>query len=90
MRDLKINLDQVRTAASRPIVDRVVERGERVHIFQGGRCVGAIIPLDELKVLEAMEEDVSPEELEEVERRIEDPTDETIPWDEARKELGLG
>ena len=65
---------------------RVVTNGERVKVHRRGKAVAALIPLEDLALLEELEDRL---DVEEAERRLADPHEVPIPYEQVRKELGL-
>lgn len=69
-------------------LNRVVYRGERVVLERRGKPTAAIVSLDDLAVLEALEdrEDVraAKRAVAEMRRKKEKP----VPWNEVKKQLG--
>jgi antitoxin (DNA-binding transcriptional repressor) of toxin-antitoxin stability system len=65
---------------------RVVTKGERVKVHRRGKAVAALIPLEDLALLEELEDRL---EVEDAERRLADSADKTIPYEQVRRELGL-
>ena len=63
---------------------RVVTKGERVKVHRRGKAVAALIPLEDLALLEELEDRL---EVEEALKVLNDPTDVIIPWDQAKTEL---
>lgn len=63
---------------------RVVTKGERVKVHRRGKAVAALIPLEDLALLEELEDRL---EVEEALKVVNDPTDVIIPWDQAKTEL---
>jgi hypothetical protein len=64
-------------------------RNERTVIQYGGKSV-AIIPIRDLLLLERLvEQEEARRDVEEAERRLSDPAEVPIPYDQARRELGL-
>jgi len=67
------------------IVNRVSYRGERIVLERRGKDVVALVPVEDLRLLEEIEDRM---DLEEALRRLrEEP--ETIPWKEVKARLGL-
>ena len=60
-----------------------IRKGERVEFPDDG---AAVIPLEDLKLLEELED---LEDAAEARRRLADPTETPVPYDEARTRLGL-
>jgi PHD/YefM family antitoxin component YafN of YafNO toxin-antitoxin module len=73
-----------RTVTNSPT--RVVTKGERVVVHRREKAVAALIPLEDLALLEELEDRL---DVEEAERRLADPSDKSIPYEQVRRELGL-
>jgi prevent-host-death family protein len=67
-------------------INRVAYGKSRVVLTRRGRGVAAMIPMEDLELLEAMEDRG---DLEEVRRILADPKEKPIPYRKVRKELGL-
>ena len=65
---------------------RVVTKRERVVVHRRGKAVAALIPLEDLALLEELEDRA---DVQEAERRLADPNDKAIPYEQVRQELGL-
>jgi len=63
-----------------------VRQGERVVLRRGNKAVAAVVPIEDLKRLQEMEDRL---DVEEAERRLADPAEVPIPYEKVRKELGL-
>lgn len=69
------------------IVNRAAYGGERVRVVRRGRAVAAIIPIEDLELLERIEDEF---DLEAAREALADPANALpIPWDQVRAELGL-
>ena len=72
------------------IINRVAYGGERIVIRRHEKELAAVIPLEDLRLLERLiveEEDRI--DAEAARKALADPDDESVPWEEARKEIGL-
>ena len=67
-------------------LSRVVTKRERVVVHRRGKAVAALIPLEDLALLEELEDRL---DIEEAERRLADPNEVPIPYEQVQKELGL-
>ena len=67
-------------------IDLVRHHGERVVLHRRGKDVAVLVSVEDLAALEALEDRM---DLEEATRRLADPADKTIPYEEVRRELGL-
>jgi len=66
------------------LVNRSAYGKERVVLTRRGKGVVAVVPIEDLKLLEAIED------LEDVEKALVDPKNKkAIPWDKVKKDLGL-
>ena len=65
---------------------RVVTRRERVVVHRRGKAVAALVPLEDLALLEELEDRA---DVQEAKRRLADPNDKAIPYEQVRQELGL-
>lgn len=71
------------------MINRVAYRGERVVLERRGKNVAALVPIEDLKRLEELEDRLDAaamkRALAEARRKGEKP----IPWSKAKRELGL-
>ena len=67
------------------VVNQVTETGERVIIRRRDKDIAAIVPIEDLKLIERIENEIDVEEA----KKILADNDSPVPWDEAMKELGL-
>lgn len=65
------------------LVDRASSRRERIVVHRGRRAVAAVVPIEDLEMLEAIEDKM---DIDEAMARIKEPT---VPWSKIKKELGL-
>ena len=68
------------------LLSRVANRGERIVVRRRGKDVAALVPVQDLALLEEMQDH---QDAAEAIRRLADPTEVPIPYEQARKELGL-
>lgn len=69
------------------LINRAAFGGERVLLTRHGKSVAAIVPVDDLELLEALEDRA---DLEAVRAALADPGNaEPIAWDELKASLGL-
>jgi prevent-host-death family protein len=76
---------QVRETFSRTL-NRVASKRERIVLHRRGKDVAALVPVEDLTLLEELEDRL---DVEEAKRRLADPNDKTIPYEQVRRELGL-
>jgi len=65
---------------------RVVSKRERFVVHRRGKAVAALIPLEDLALLEELEDQL---DVREAARRLADPNDKALPYEQVRQELGL-
>jgi prevent-host-death family protein len=65
------------------ILNRVAYAGERVILHRHKKPVAALVPIEDLEILEQIEDRA---DLDEVRKRLKEPA---IPWSKIKKELGL-
>lgn len=71
------------------VVNRSAFGGERVRLARHGKEVAAVIPIEDLLLLERLvEEEEDRIDLEEARKALADP-EPSIPYEQARQELGL-
>ena len=63
--------------------NRVALRGERIIVERRGRDLFALVPVDDLELLERLEDEM---DLDALRERLNEPS---VPLAEAKKELGL-
>lgn len=68
------------------VIDRARYTQERVVLTKHGREVGAIISIDDLKLLEMLEDQL---DIKEARLALEESQGERVSYDEVRKKLGL-
>ena len=69
------------------MINRSAYGKERVVLTRRGKGVVAMVPIEDLKFLEAIEDRL---DLEDVEKALADPENKkAIPWDKVKKDLGL-
>jgi prevent-host-death family protein len=83
-RRLNASHSQVR-AAFAEAVNRANFAGERTIIHRHGKDVAAVVSVEDLKTLEALEDRLDLEEA----RRIMKKPGRLIPWEKVKSELGL-
>jgi len=81
----KIGVSDARDHLSE-IVDRARYTQERVVLTKRGREVGAIISIDDLKLLEMLEDQL---DIKAARQALEESQGERISYDDIRKNLGL-
>jgi prevent-host-death family protein len=65
---------------------RVTDGKERVIVQHCGQPVAALVPIEDLALLERLEDQI---DIKEARKILADPTEEYRPWEEVKAELGL-
>jgi len=69
------------------LVNRSAYGRERIVLTRRGKGIVAVVPIEDLKLLEAIEDRL---DLEDVAEALADPENKRlIPWDQVKKDLGL-
>ena len=69
------------------LVNRSAYGKERVVLTRRGKGVAAVVPIEDLNLLEAIEDRL---DLEDIEKVLADPENKrAIPWDKVKRDLGL-
>ena len=81
----------VTTVKARESFSEVINRSaygkERIVLTRRGKEIAAVVPVEDLKLLEKLETRL---DLDDIEKALADPENKkSIPWDRVRKELGL-
>ena len=84
-------MNTVTTVKARESFSEVINRSaygkERIVLTRRGKKVAAVVPVEDLNLLEALETRL---DLEEIEQALANPENKkTILWDRVKKELGL-
>ncbi len=84
-------MSTVSTVKARETFSEVINRSaygkERIVLTRRGKKVAAVVPVEDLNLLEALEARL---DLEDIEQALADPQNKkSIPWDQVKKELGL-
>ncbi len=67
-------------------LNRVAFGGERIVLHRRGKDVAVLVPIADLELLEEIEDAL---DAREAERRVSDPNEIPVPYENARKELGI-
>ena len=65
------------------MVNRAAYAGERVIVHRRKKPVAAVVPLQDLELLEQLEDRM---DLDDARKRLHEPT---VPWSKVKKDLGL-
>ncbi|MEK6190725.1 MAG: type II toxin-antitoxin system prevent-host-death family antitoxin [Chloroflexota bacterium] len=69
------------------IINKVAFGGERVRLTRHGKAVAAVVPVEDLDLLEMIEDEI---DLADLEAALADPANrERIPWEDVKRQLGL-
>ncbi len=69
------------------IINRVAYGDERIILERRGKGLAAVIPINDLELLEAIEDRI---DLDEAKKALADPKNKRpIPWEKVKKDLGL-
>jgi prevent-host-death family protein len=79
----RVSTTQARESLS-DVINRVVYQGERIILERHGKDVVAMVPVEDLQLLEELEDRM---DLEEARKRLKEPG--RIPWKEIKERLGL-
>ena len=69
------------------VLNRVAYAGDRVRISRRGKVVAAVVPIEDLELIERLENEIDIREAEKALREAR--TKGTIPLEDVREELGL-
>jgi prevent-host-death family protein len=67
-------------------VNRAAYGKERVILHRRGKAIAAVVPIEDLRLLEQLEDEI---DVAAAKRVRDDPTEEAIPWGDVKAELGL-
>ena len=71
------------------LLKRAVKGKDRVILTRRGRPVAALVPIEDLKFLEAIEDQLDAEEFRRAKEEFERSGEPAIPWEKIKAELGL-
>lgn len=66
-------------------LDRVSKHGERVVLERKGKRVAALVPLEDLELIERLEDEI---DVREARKALADKSP-SVPWEQVKRELGL-
>ena len=69
------------------IVNKVAFGGERVRLTRHGKAVAAVVPIEDVELLEDLEDAIDTELA--LEALAEMGNEAPIPWEDVKRELGL-
>ncbi|MBI2372311.1 MAG: type II toxin-antitoxin system Phd/YefM family antitoxin [Deltaproteobacteria bacterium] len=85
---IRLTTTEVRSGFA-DILNRVAYRGERIVLHRRGKDVAALIPVEDLALLEELEDRLDVEEGEKALAEAEAKGEKPVPWEQAKKDLGL-
>ena len=71
------------------LLRRAVKDKSRVVLTRRGRPVAALVPIEDLEFLEAIEDRLDTEEFRRAKQEFERSGEPAIPWEKVKAELGL-
>lgn len=71
------------------ILNRVAYRGERIVLHRRGKEAAALVPVEDLRLLEELEDRIDAQEAKTVLAEMEAKGEKPIPYEQVRRELGL-
>ena len=86
MESKKVNSVKARQSFSK-LLNESGNEGQRIIVTRKGNPVAAIVPLEDLEMLETLEDY---KDIQEAEHILSDKKSEFIPWEKAKKELLFG
>lgn len=79
----RLNVSEVRDGFAEAI-NRVAYRGERIVVHRRDRALAALVPVEDLRLLEQIEDRI---DIDEARRALAEPG--TVSWEDLKAELGL-
>ncbi|HKA53366.1 MAG TPA: type II toxin-antitoxin system prevent-host-death family antitoxin [Candidatus Binatia bacterium] len=70
-------------------LDRVATKGERIVLHRQGKNVAALIPVEDLALLEELEDRLDLEDFRAAKEEWEREGKKTVPWEKIKADLGL-
>jgi len=70
-------------------LERVVSHGQRIVLQRSGRCVAAVISMDDLIFLEAAEDAEDAKAARKALAEMKQTGEKPLPWTEVKKEFGF-
>jgi prevent-host-death family protein len=71
------------------LLERAVEHKDRVILTRRGKPVAALVPIEDLNFLEALEDQLDAEEFQRAKEELERSGEPTIPLEEVVRKLGI-
>lgn len=80
-----MTMEKVRAALGKT-VSRVERRGDRILLRRRGKAVAALVPVEDLELIERLEDEI---DVREAERILKDEAERPVPYEGVRRNLGL-
>ena len=84
-------MDSLNTTEAREnladVLNRVAYAKDRVRITRRGKQIAAVVPIEDLEMIERLEDEIDIREAKKALAEVEKKG--TIPWEKVKKELGL-
>lgn len=71
------------------LLNRVAYRGERIVLHRRGKDAAALVPVEDLRLIEEMEDRIDAAEAKRVLAEMKRKGEKPIPYEQVRRELGL-
>jgi prevent-host-death family protein len=71
------------------LLKRAAKHKERVVLTRRGKPVAALVPIEDLSFLEAIEDQLDAEEFQRAKEEFERSGEPSIPWEKVKADLGL-
>ena len=70
-------------------LNQVAYKGKRILLHRRGKDVAALVPVEDLALIEKIEDRIDLEEAEKILADLEEKGEKPIPWEQVKKNLGL-
>ncbi len=71
------------------LINRAAYGKERIILTRRGKALAVVVPMEDLELIEEIEDRIDIEAAEAAEAKAAAKGEEHIPWEKAKKELGL-
>jgi prevent-host-death family protein len=71
------------------LLKRAAKHKERVVLTKRGRAVAALVPIEDLHLIEAIENQLDADEFKRAKQEFERSGDPTISWEKVKEDVGL-
>ena len=86
-------MNTISTAKAREELSDILNRAaygkERIILTRRGKPIAAVVPIEDVQLLEDIEDRIDLEEVERVLAEAEAKGEKPIPWERAKRQLGL-